>query len=241
MREMKSILYFLTVNIRFTFIVFWTILTSIYGLAILFNVFMEMDDVLFQPYIPIYIFSMVIGMWTVKNALPYLLKMGITRKMMYGTIWLYFILFAIVNTLLAHVFTVISNLLGKHQTGGLFTFSIYNGDEAEVTFDFNHIAQFMVNDSWMNQIIVDVIICFVALTFMFIVGLVFHQYGLIGGFSFIGLLFASLMIIIATDRITDIIVYIYNHYTMRLYYQIWLGSAIVYLLSYLILRRFTLK
>src|SRR5699024_5072769 len=127
MREMKSILYYLLVNVRRTFIIFWIILTSIYMVSMIFSFIVNNEHVFFQAYFPVYIFSMVIGMWTVKNALPYLLKMGITRKMMYGSIWLYFFIFAVVNVLLAHLYSFITSLLNRTQTGG--TFTIVNGVE----------------------------------------------------------------------------------------------------------------
>lgn len=238
MKEMQSVLYYLMINVRRTFIIFWIILTSIYAVSIIFSFIVGNGHVFFQAYFPVYIFSMVIGMWTVKNALPYLLKMGMTRKMMYGSIWLYFFLFAMINVLLAHLYSFITDLLNRTQTGGKFT--IVNGVE-EYVFDFTHIAQFLENDTLWNRISVDIILCMTVLIFMFMMGLIFYQYGLIGGFSFVGLFLIAYFILLATDGLIDVFSYIYHHFTMVLFYQLLGITLIVYLLTYLILRRFTLK
>src|SRR5699024_7238428 len=126
MQDIKGSLYFLIANVRYPLFVFWTILLSIFIISLLLSVIGEGNYVVFQASIPIYIFCLVLGMLTVKNAIPYLLKMSVTRKLIYISISIYFLIIATVQALLANGLTKIIDLMGKTAVSGDITLA--NGD-----------------------------------------------------------------------------------------------------------------
>ena len=235
-KDIKGVLYFLSVNVRYPLGVFWTILFSIYLISILFSVISNSENVLFQASIPIYIFCLVLGMWTVKNTIPYLLNMSVTRKLIFISVGIYFLLLAIFQAVLANILTVIISLLGMKAMSG--EISLIDGDK-EFTFYFTHLSQFLENDSLMNQIMIDSIICFVALSSMFFVGLIFYRFGLVGGFSFLGALFIVYILSIARGSFIDLMTYFIDNYSMALYFQLFGLGFLLYLLSFIVLRRVT--
>src|SRR5699024_9142611 len=205
-------------------------------ISILFSVICNSYIVLFQASIPIYIFCLVLGMWTVKNTIPYLLNMSVTRKLIFISVGIYFLLLAIFQAVLANILTVIISLLGMKAMSG--EISLIDGDK-EFTFYFTHLSQFLENDSLMNQIMIDSIICFVALSSMFFVGLIFYRFGLVGGFSFLGALFIVYILSIARGSFIDLMTYFIDNYSMALYFQLFGLGFLLYLLSFIFLRRVT--
>src|SRR5699024_11208115 len=134
MKDIKGVIYYLMTNVRYPFMIFWTILLSIFALSILFSFVTSNEQVLFQASITIYIFCLVLGMWTVKNTIPYLLKMSVKRKLIYISIGIYFLMIAIVQALLANALIKIIDLIGKRAISGDVT--LYTGQE-EFSFEFN--------------------------------------------------------------------------------------------------------
>lgn len=237
MKDIKGSLYYLFANVRYPFFVFWTILLSIFIVSLLLSSVSEGNQVLFQASIPIYIFCLVLGMWTVKNAIPYLLKMSVTRKLIYVSIGIYFLIIATVQALLANALTKIIDLMGRTAVSG--DIILANGDK-EFAFLFTHLSQFLQNDTFITQVTIDVIISFAALCMMFFIGLVFYRFGLVGGFTFIGAMFLIYIGSIAQGSFVDLMKYIFNNYSMAIYFQLFGISVAIYLLSFLMLRRLTI-
>jgi len=238
MKDIKGVIYYLMTNVRYPFMIFWTILLSIFALSILFSFVTSNEQVLFQASIPIYIFCLVLGMWTVKNTIPYLLKMSVTRKLIYISIGIYFLMIAIVQALLANALIKIIDLIGKRAISGDVT--LYNGQE-EFSFEFNHLSQFLQNDSFITQITVDTIIAFAALNAMFFIGLLFYRYGLAGGFTFLGVMFLIYLLSITQGSFVELVKYILKNYSMTLYFQLFGVSILIYLLSFILIRRLTIS
>lgn len=237
MQDIKGSLYFLIANVRYPLFVFWTILLSIFIVSLLLSVIGEGNYVVFQASIPIYIFCLVLGMLTVKNTIPYLLKMSVTRKLIYISISIYFLIIAIVQALLANGLTKIIDLMGKTAVSGDITLA--NGD-TEFAFQFTHLSQFLQNDTFITQVTIDGIISFAALCTMFFIGLIFYRFGLIGGFIFIGVMFLIYIVSLAQGSFFDLVKYIFENYSMTLYFQLFGISIAIYLLSFTMLRRLTI-
>lgn len=236
-QDIKGSLYYLFANVRYPFFVFWSILLSIFVVSLLLSTIGKGTYVLFHASIPIYIFCLVLGMWTVKNAIPYLLKMSMTRKLIYISIGIYFLIIAVVQALLANALTKVIDLMGRTAVSGDVTF--FNGDK-EFAFQFTHLSQFLQNDTFITQVTIDAIVSFTALSVMFFVGLIFYRFGLIGGFTSIGILFLLYILSIAQGSFIDLIKYIFEHYSMVLYFQLFGISVVIYLLSFTMLRRLTI-
>lgn len=237
LQDMKGILYYLAVNIRYPFSIFWSILLAIFILSLILSSVADRSTVLFQASIPIYIFCLVIGMWTVKNTIPFLLKMSLTRKLIYISIGLYFLIIAIVQSLLANTLIKIIDALGK--TAIIGEVSIYNGSE-EFSFQFNHLSQFLQNDTFLSQVTIDTVLSFTALSVMFFIGLFFYRFGLLGGFSLLGGLFLLYILSIAQGSFIELVTYIFENYSITLYFQLLGISVLIYLLSFTMMRRMTI-
>lgn len=235
--DIKGTLYYLIANVRYPFIVFWSILLSIFFIAIVLSTIGGSTHVLFQASIPIYIFCLVLGMVTVKNTIPYLLKMSVTRKLIYLSVGIFFLLIAFIQAVLANLLTRLIDLIGKTAVSGEIT--MFQGD-TQFAFEFTHLSQFLTNDSFAIQVTVDTIIAFAALSSMFFIGLIFYRFGLIGGFSFIGVIFIIYIASIVQGSFIDLVNYVLNNYSMTLYFQLFGISVVVYLLSYVVLRRLTI-
>src|SRR5699024_9652946 len=79
-KQLNGSLYYLVANVRYSFIIFWIILMVMFAVTIISALLVPDSVISFQLAAPIYVFAAVIGFWTVKNAFPYLIKMGSTRK-----------------------------------------------------------------------------------------------------------------------------------------------------------------
>lgn len=235
--DIKGVIHYLVVNVRYAFMIFWSILLSIYLISLLLSTIGDRSNVMFQASIPIYIFCLVIGMWTVKNTIPYLLKMGVTRKLIYAGTGVYFLGLAIFQSLLANTLIKFTEALGKSAISGDVT--IFDGHE-EVSFQFMHVSQFLENDTFITQVTVDSIISFTALSTMFFIGLIFYRYGLIGGFTSLGVLFFLYILSIAQGAFVELITYIMENYSLVLYFQLFAISILIYGLSFLLIRRLTI-
>lgn len=237
LKDLKAVIQYLTLNVRYPFTIFWSILLAIFLISFLLSTINGSPHLLFQASIPIYIFCLVLGMWTVKNTIPYLLKMSVTRKLIYAAIGIYFLLLAAVQALLANTLIKIVDLTGKTAITGDVSF--HNGSE-DFSFQFYHLSQFLQNDSFLTQVTIDTIIAFSALSAMFFIGLIFYRFGLVGGFTTISALFFIYIVSIAQGSFIELVNYIFTNYSMTLYFQLLTISIIIYLLSFPILRRLTI-
>jgi len=88
-RELQGVLYYYLTNVRHAFLIFWLVIVAIFILSIVLDALVGGDDMTihFNLSFPIYIFAAALGFIVVKSTLPYLIKMGATRKIIYiGTV-----------------------------------------------------------------------------------------------------------------------------------------------------------
>src|SRR5690625_4134570 len=178
--QLKGTLYYLYINVRFTLIIFWIIISSILVLSLITALLMSEGTISFQLSFSVYVFCTIIGSWTVKNAIPYSIKLGSTRKNLYVSLGIYFLGFSLFNSIIANTINkLIEAVFGVSQVGGMV--GITSGTSTE-SFTVFHFVQFLANDSWFIYVFVDTTICFFLLTIAFIVGFLFYKYGLSVGF-----------------------------------------------------------
>lgn len=236
-RQLQGILYYLATDIRYAFTIFWMIIGSFLLLSLMINLIIgnENSVVHFTFSFPIYIFSAAAGFITVKNTIPYLVKMGATRKVIYISTVIFFIGLALVNSLIANGLDfLIKQILKSDVSSGIFLI------EGEKTIQFNHIADILGGNNYLYQIIVDTSISFFFLTVLFIIGLVFYRFGLIGGFSFVGIVIFSIIFGLANGWIIDFLLHISTDFSIVFFYQLAFVGFVIYLFSYLLLRRLTI-
>ncbi len=237
-RELQGVLYYYLTNVRHAFLIFWLVIVAIFILSIVLDALVGGDDMTihFNLSFPIYIFAAALGFIVVKSTLPYLIKMGATRKIIYiGTV-IFFIVFSSINALLANALNWLLRKLTKSEIGGGFIYT--NGEQ---TTTFNHIADFLERDNFLYQIIVDLSLSFFFITVFFIIGLMFYRFGLLGGFLFVGVIAFTFIYGMADGWLAEFFIDIFSDFTIAFFYQLALVGFGVYLLSFFLLRRYTLQ
>lgn len=237
-RELQGVLYYYMTNVRHAFLIFWLVIVAIFILSIVLDALVggENMTIHFNLSFPIYIFAAALGFIVVKSTLPYLIKMGATRKIIYiGTV-IFFIVFSSINALLANALNWLLRKLTKSEIGGGFIYT--NGEQ---TTTFNHIADFLERDNFLYQIIVDLSLSFFFITVFFIIGLMFYRFGLLGGFLFVGVIAFTFIYGMADGWLAEFFIDIFSDFTIAFFYQLALVGFGVYLLSFFLLRRYTLQ
>lgn len=171
-KQIGGLLYFFTTDIRQAFIIFWTILLSTLSVSfiaayLLINV--GETKMIFSLSLAVYIFCAFIGFLTVKERIPFSIKIGATRKNLFISLGIFFFGLAIVKALISNTLQLIMEKMFHVET-----------------IAFIHPAQLLTN-AWLTRVIIDTRVMFFILSVMFLLGLLFYKYGLFGGGSFVGI------------------------------------------------------
>ncbi|ASN06883.1 hypothetical protein [Virgibacillus necropolis] len=227
-RQIKGLLYFFITDIRYSLMIFWAILLSILVVSLTFAYFLlSVEDGEFYFGFPfgVYIYCAILGFLTIKESIPFSIKMGATRKNLFVSIGLFFLGLAFAKAVLANTVQSIT-LLFTESTG------IH-------TFKFLH-PVVLLQDTWVNRVIIDTSIMFFLLAFMSIIGLLFFKHGLAGGGIVAGTIAVVLLIGVAQGWIFDFFVNLLPTIGLEFFYQLLVIGIVIYCLSFLFLRRITI-
>ena|SRR5699024_2045278 len=235
--QLKGSFYYVVTNTKRPFTIFWIILGGFmflsYGMSYLF---VGSETVVsYDLSFPIYIFGAVLGFNFVKNCIPYLIRMGSSRMNISLTIGLSFILLSIFNALIANTLYELMNKIAGEVNRGIFTIGI-----GDASYTFTHLADLIMKNMWFNRVVIDTSIGFFLLASFFLLGLIFYRYGYIGGFSALGLFMAVIVFGIAKEWLIDFFKYIFTDFHFIFFYQLFLTGIVIYLISYLLMRRLTI-
>lgn len=233
-KQLKGSLYYLYANSRFSLIVFWVILISLLLVTLIIDLFSNDSTIVFQLSSPTYIFAAIMGYWIVKNTIPYIVKLGGTRASIFVAVGIYAFLLAVFNATIANTLNkVVTFLFGEENMEGV----VYSEDGSTMTF--NHLADFLTDSTWVSNFIIDISISFFMLVVMFLMGLIFYRYGLVGGISFLAV--GAIIFIIGMSKgwLVDFFINIFTTFSIELFYQLFVVAIIIYALSFLLLRRLT--
>ncbi|MEA3320194.1 MAG: DUF4052 family protein [Bacillota bacterium] len=184
LRDMKAVLYYLAVDMRFSFMVFWSIL--IFSLTAMFVIVLSFDtNMIVSTSMAIYIFCGITGFLTTKETFPYCIKFGATRNQYLLSVLIYCTavaaVFSTIHVIIQSVFGWLVNVAGSER------FLIFHSVESTT-----------LADTWYNQLLVDMVICFLLLSLGFLLGTIFYRLGLIGGFGALALI--AILILLPTTR-----------------------------------------
>lgn len=160
--------------------------------------------------------------------------MGATRKQLYVGVIIFFVGLAVVNALIANILEMMFKLIVNAEVQGGLTIS-----DGIAAHTFTHIADFLNNNSLLYKVFIDSSISFFLFVLYFFIGLLFYRYGLLGGFSFIGTVILVLIFGLTQGYLIDYLVDLFMNFSIVFFYQLTLVTLGIYLLSYLLLRRFT--
>src|SRR5699024_5911205 len=82
-RQIKGLLYFFIADVRYSLTIFWTILMGILVVSLIVAYFLtnvKNGMMSFTLTAPMYVYCAILGFLTVKESVPFSIKMGATRK-----------------------------------------------------------------------------------------------------------------------------------------------------------------
>jgi len=236
-KELKGSLVYLFSNLRFSLIVFWSILIAVLLISVVTSIILEDSHVSFNMSAPVYFFTGVFGFWMVKNGIPFLIKMGATRKAIFIASGIFGIVLSLLNAIIANTIIKIVSFIYKSE-GINSALSIYiNGNEQQI----NHISQFIGQDSIFSRIAIDSTISFFLFCGLFLSGLIFYKYGVVGGISFSVLVFLFIIYAGNVGWLETLFIYLFSDFNVTFFYQLFAVGIVFYLLSFLLLRRLTIR
>lgn len=227
-KQIKGLLYFFIMDIRYSLLIFWTILLGVLAVSIAFSYFLlsvEDGGFFFGFPFAIYVYCAILGFLTVKESIPFSLKIGATRKNIFVSIGVFFLLLAFAKA-------VVANLL---QT----LISFFTESAGIHTFNFLHLANLMEN-TWFNRVIIDGTVMFFLLSGMFMLGLLFYKYGLAGGGSVAGILAVVLLLGIAQGWIFDFFTDVFASIDVLFFFQLLGVGIVLYGLTFLLVKKITI-
>lgn len=227
-RQIKGLLYYNVTESRYSLSIFWIILMSIFVVTLFIGYLLKNTNgaiMAFSLTVPMYIYCGIFGFLTVKDKIPFALKMGATRKSIFISLGGFFLILSLGMSVLGSSLQTITNRI-----------SVYLGMN---NFKFIHISH-LINDSWFNRILIDFSMMFFSLSLLFIIGLIFYRFGLIGGGSTLGLFVILILTGFAQGYLTDFFIYLFERLDNMLFIQLFLISLIIYAISFLFLRRITI-
>ncbi|WP_233880365.1 hypothetical protein [Virgibacillus halodenitrificans] len=227
-KQLKGLLYFYVSDFRYSMAIFWTILLSILVLTMAVAYFLlsiENGMMAFSLTAPIYIYCAILGFLSVKEAIPFSIKMGATRRNLFISFGIFFLslslLFSTIASILQEAVSYINSIVGMDN------------------FHFLHLAYFL-EDTWYSRIVIDTSIMFFLFSVMFMIGLLFYKYGLAGGGSVLGILMVMLLLGIAKGWVFDFFKEIYATIDITYFLQLIGIAFVIYLLTYIFIRRITI-
>lgn len=227
-RQMKGLLYFYFADIRHSLTVFWTILMSIVVVTLIITYFLSNIEGSFMTLSitgPMYIYCGILGFLVVKEFIPFSIKRGATRKNIYFSLAIFFLVLSLAKSVVGSILQVIVEYINMKAGIGNFTFL--------------HLVYF-TNDTWYYRILIDTSIMFFAFSIMFVIGLLFYRYGLVGGGVFIGALLILILTGIGQGWLIDFFVNIFKNFDNIFYLQLFGIGVVIYAFSMLLLRRITI-
>ncbi|GAB3042534.1 hypothetical protein [Virgibacillus ainsalahensis] len=228
-RQIKGLLYFFITEIRYSLMIFWTILLGILVVSLAIAYFLtgiDDEEVFFTFSLtgPIYVYCAIRGFLAVKEWIPFSIKIGATRKNLFVGIGMFFFLMALLMAIAA---SVLQEIVGA--------FSSLIGIDL---FYFLHFSYFM-DDTWYTRIVIDISIMIFLFTLMFIIGVLFHKYGMAVAGSVLGVIAIVLLVGIAQGWIFDFIIELFTNVELTLFYQVLGIGIVIYCISFVFLRRIT--
>lgn len=236
-KELRGSLYYLFSNLRFSLLIFWCILMGVLAISLVSAFLVEDSHVSINLAFPIYVFSGIFGYWIVKNAIPYLVKMGATRTTIFLAIGIFGICLGLINSLISNVVNQIVSIISVSNILNTSMSISVDGNEQFI----NHIGQLVSNDGWLARIVIDTSISFFLFGCLFIAGLIFYKFGVVGGLASFVVGFLFFLYAGNAGWLESFVKLIIENFDMMFFYQLFGVGLIVYLISYLFLRRLTLR
>jgi hypothetical protein len=227
-RQVKGLLYFFLTDIRYSLMIFWSILLSILVLSLCIAYFLlgiENGNYYLSIDIPIYVYCGILGFLTVKESIPFAIKIGATRKNVFVALGVFFLGLAVVKSVFSSTLQLVTLAFTK-ATG-------------VSTFNFLYLSPLM-EDSWFTRVMIDTAIMFFLFSIMYIFGLMFYKTGLAGGGIAAGILILILLYGVAEGWLIEFFINQFKEPHISFFYQLLGIGLFLYSLTYFLIRKITI-
>lgn len=227
-KQIKGLIYFYATNFRYSVTIFWVILLFSLGFSLVIAYFLaSLEEVKFAFILPFatYVNVAIVGFLTVKEVIPFSLKLGATRKNIFAAVGLFFVIFALFQSFLSNIVQLATELF--IDVVGL------NG------FMLIHPAQLLGEDTFLNRMIIDITMMLFLLVFLYMIGLLFYRGGLLSGGIFAGILAIALLFGVAEGWLIDYFIDLYQTIDWLFFAQVLGAGIILYAITFLLIRRIT--
>ncbi|QOY34267.1 hypothetical protein AWH56_016205 [Anaerobacillus isosaccharinicus] len=185
MKELRANLVYLIFDHRYSITVFWSVLVASTELLFAVSYFINEAHMGLSLSLAIYIFCGITGFLITKETFPFLIKLGSTRNV--------FLLSALVfNVLLAFFMAAVAVAVNHFIK---IVVKVVNVANFQI---FDMLEGTTLASTWYNEFFLNTVICFLVLSFGFMLGAVFYRLGLVGGFS--GIIILVFIIIFPETR-----------------------------------------
>lgn len=228
-RQIKGLLYFFTVHIRRPFFIFWGLVLGFLVLNfIIASLFITgtNGEMVMSLSFAVYIYSAFFSFHLVKQAIPFVLKMGATRKNLFFGLSMFLIGLAVLQAIIANVIQSLCNLIVEQ-------FSIDG-------VGFMSFAK-LLDNRWITGFTIDATIIFFIMSVMIMLGLLFYKYGLTGGGGIIALVLIIVIFGFAEGFLKDFVMNIFQSFNLVFFFELAGIGVLLYLLSWIFIRRITIE
>lgn len=229
-RQLKGLLYFFIMDLRYSLLIFWTILLGILVVSLTFAYFLTGVDgetnFVFFLNIPMYVYAAIVGYLTVRDFMPFSIKMGATRKNMFIAIGIFVLMISVAKSLFG---TVLQELV-----------ELFNAFAGIDIFTFLHFAHLLENN-WYTRLIIDTAMIFFFFMVMLLIRLLINRFGLLGAGSVLGVLAVVLLVAVARGWIFDFFRELFPAFEVGIFYQVFGIGLLLYLISFLFIKRIEVK
>lgn len=209
--------------------IFWsiTIISIILGLIggyLLLGI--EGSNMFFGLSFAVYIFCAILSFRFVNEFIPFAIKLGATRKNIFISIGMYFLTIGIGSAVFVNILHEAIMAIAKQLS--------------ITTFQFIHPAQLLTN-TWMYRVVIDIAFILLILVIMYLIGLLFYKYGLIGAGSVISLIGVLTLFGFAQGILTDLLIDLVKSMTLGFHYQIMALAVILYCMTWIFMKKITIS
>ncbi|UFU00025.1 hypothetical protein KO561_03405 [Radiobacillus kanasensis] len=224
-KQLKAMLYFYVTDMRKQFTIFWMILMSIVVVSLIMATTMpDFWEAYLTISIPVYTFSGVAGFKIIKESLPFTIKMGGTRSSYFVSIGMFMLGYSIIAAFITNVVHSLSMLV----------MDILKLDNLQIMHPTALMGQ---EDVWLYRFGIDFYLNFFFIATLFILGLIFYKFGIVGGFLTLGVFALLNAVAIASGELIELGEVVIFQSEVSHYLVLFGIGAFLYVISWSLLRR----
>lgn len=228
-RQIKGLLYFYVTDIRYSFIIFWSILLGVLILSLGIAYFLlDVEGGFFVFGFPFatYFNALFLGFITVKETIPFALRVGTVRRNIFFATGLFFLGYALFIGVLSSTLQSIVQLFAE-------TINLHS-------FRFLHPVEMLGDDTWLTRVIVDVVVLFFILVLTYLIGLLFFRGGVLVGGIFLGILGVFLLLGVTQGWLVEAVISTVRNIDLIFFAQMFVIGIVLYGFTYLLIRTITI-